>query len=533
MTAHMVQNPAETVVPDMSALAELPESWVWSRMGDVSHIIGGGTPKTSDSANFVGGKVPWITPADLSSHLDKFIAYGRRNITEQGLRTSSARLMPAGTILLSSRAPIGYVAIAAHAVTTNQGFKSFVLPDGLDSSYVYYYLRRSRELLNDLGTGTTFKEISGTRAGTVPIPVAPLPEQHRIVAEIEKQFTRLDASVAALKRAQANLKRYRASVLKAACEGKLVPTEAELARSEGRDYEPADQLLERILIERRAKWESQKKRRGKYKEPVAPDTSELPDLPEGWVWATLSSIGEVRLGRQRSPKRATGPNMRPYLRAANITWDGLNLADVKKMDFNPREYETYKLRRGDILLAEASGSADEVGKPAVWDDQIDGCCFQNTLIRVRAFPEVVPYLYFHLLSEARSGALGRAARGVGIHHLGAQRAEALMVALPPIAEQHRIVAEVERRLSVIQQAEATVEAGLKRAERLRQSILKVAFAGRLVPQDPNDEPASVLLERIKAEREAAEAAAKRSRKPRRRRAKSARQSKVTLPERAS
>ena len=117
------------------------------------------------------------------------------------------------------------------------------------------------------------------------VPLAPLPEQHRIVAEIETQFTRLDASVAALRRAQANLKRYRASLLKAACEGSLVPTEAERASSEDRDYEPAAVLLERILAERRAHWESQEKRRGKYKEPSAPDTSDLPELPEGWVWA--------------------------------------------------------------------------------------------------------------------------------------------------------------------------------------------------------------------------------------------------------
>ena len=509
---------------------KFPFSWQWAQMGDVARIVGGGTPKSSDAANFDGGEIPWITPSDLSNHKDKFIWHGARNITDLGLDTSSARVMPSGSVLLSSRAPIGYVAIAAQALTSNQGFKSFVLPDGIDSSYVYHYLRGSKELLNDLGTGTTFKEISGAKAARIPIPLPPLPEQHRIVAEIEKQFTRLDASVAALKRVQANLKRYRASVLKAACEGKLVPTEADLARSEGRDYEPADRLLERILLELRAKWESQTKRRGKYKEPVAPDTSELPDLPEGWVWASLSSIGEVRLGRQRSPKRAVGPNMRPYLRAANITWDGLNLTDVKEMDFNPAEYDTYRLRRGDILLAEASGSADEVGKPAVWDGQIDGCCFQNTLIRVRAIPEIIPYLFHHLLYDARSGALGRAARGVGIHHLGAQRTEVWMVALPPLAEQRRIVAEVEWRLSVIQQADAAVEANLTRAERLRQSILKEAFSGKLVPQDPNDEPASVLLERIRAEREAAEAAAKSRRKPRRRRVKSARQVKSPLPE---
>ena len=122
------------------------------------------------------------------------------------------------------------------------------------------------------------------------------------MAEIETQFTRLDASVAALKRVQANLKRYRASVLKAACEGRLVPTEAELARSEGRDYEPADRLLERILAERRARWESQVKRRRRYEEPVALDTSILPELPEGWVWSSMGQSFDVYIGS--TPKRA-------------------------------------------------------------------------------------------------------------------------------------------------------------------------------------------------------------------------------------
>ena len=354
-----------------------------------------------------------------------------------------------------------------HQKIASTEWLSFFQISGLNPWYLGYSMQQHgfRDYLaaNASGVGGSLMRIRGTTFTDYPFPLAPLSEQHHIVAEIEKQFARLDASVAALRRAQANLKRYRASVLKAACEGKLVPTEAGLAQSEGRDYEPADRLLERILSERRARWDSQEKRRGKYKEPVAPDTSGLPEVQEGWVWASLALIGEVRLGRQRSPKRATGPHMRPYLRAANVTWDGLDLSDVKEMDFSPREYETYRLRRGDILLAEASGSADEVGKPAIWADQVEGCCFQNTLIRVRAFPGVVPYLYYHLLSDARTGALGRAARGVGIHHLGAQRTESWMVALPPLAEQQRIAAEVERRLSVIQQAEAAVEANLARA----------------------------------------------------------------------
>ncbi len=122
-----------------------------------------------------------------------------------------------------------------------------------------------------------------------PFPLLPLPEQHRIVAAIETQFTRLDAGVAALRRVQANLRRYRAAVLKAACEGKLVPTEAELARTEGRDYEPAAVLLERILAARREKWVQENPKK-KYQEPAGPDVSGLPELPEGWCWATVGEL---------------------------------------------------------------------------------------------------------------------------------------------------------------------------------------------------------------------------------------------------
>ena len=153
----------------------------------------------------------------------------------------------------------------------------------LDNAYLKYFLNQWEfvSFVTRLNTGDR-PRVEFTQFADYPFPLAPFPEQHRIVAEIEKQFTRLDASVESLKRAQANLKRCRASVLKSACEGSLVPTEAELARADGRTYEPAGVLLERILAERRARWESQEKRRGKYKEPSAPDTSDLPNLLEGW-----------------------------------------------------------------------------------------------------------------------------------------------------------------------------------------------------------------------------------------------------------
>ena len=156
-----------------------------------------------------------------------------------------------------------------------------------------------------------------------------------------------------------------------------------------------------------------------------------------WRKVALSEIAEVRLGRQRSPKRATGPNMRPYMRAANVTWQGISLHDVKEMDFTPEEFATYALRRGDVLLSEASGSASEVGKPAIWNDEVQDCCFQNTLIRVRAPKPLVPFLHLHFHKDALTGAFARAARGVGIHHLAQGRFPTGRYNCPPVTSNDR------------------------------------------------------------------------------------------------
>ena len=354
---------------------------------------------------------------------------------------------------------------------------------------------------------------SSTLADTVPLVVAPFMEQERIVAEIEKQFTRLDAAVAALKRVQANLKRYRASVLKAACEGRLVPTEVELARREGRSYEPASELLKRTLADRRSRWESaqlvklhatgglgDERWKRKYKEPDGTDVTDLPSLPEGWTWATTAQIGEVQLGRQRSPKNRSKNYPTKYIRAANITENGIDLEDVFDMDFDPEERRRYRLRFGDVVLSEASGSARQVGKPAIWRNELEECCFQNTVIRLKPYEVLSKYLLVVFQSYYWNGLFARIAGGVGINHLGADKFSGIDIAIPPLAEQGRIVAEVERRLSVIDELDMETEADLKRADRLRQAILKRAFEGKLVPQDPNDEPASVLLERIRTER---------------------------------
>ena len=228
-----------------------------------------------------------------------------------------------------------------------------------------------------------------------------------------------------------------------------------------------------------------------------------------WRKVALSEIAEVRLGRQRSPKRAVGPNMRPYMRAANVTWDGISLHDVKQMDFTPEEFETYALRRGDLLLSEASGSASEVGKPAVWNDEVPNCCFQNTLIRVRAPESLVPFLHLHFYKDALTGAFAKAARGVGIHHLGAKTLGDWQIHMPPAEEQRRIVETVQSYLSRLGAVTATLQRVRRKLKRYRASIVQAAVEGRLVPTEAelaraegrDYEPAPVLLKRILAERQ--------------------------------
>ena len=232
------------------------------------------------------------------------------------------------------------------------------------------------------------------------------------------------------------------------------------------------------------------------------------------MWGTLGQATEIQGGIQKQPKRAPVANAFPFLRVANVLRGFLDLEEVHQIEVFSGELEKLRLRSGDLLIVEGNGSPSQIGRMAIWKGEIENCVHQNHIIRARIADGIVPkYVETYWNSPGGSSrVLGVASSTSGLYTLSVSKVSVLPIPLPTLAEQRRIVAEVERRLSVIQQAEATVEASLKRAERLRQSILKRAFSGQLVPQDPNDEPASVLLERIRAEREAAEAAAKANRK---------------------
>ncbi len=509
----------------MNQPRQIPETWKWLQVGDLCETIAGyGFPKELQGKT--KGDLPFFKVGDISEAWQqkrRYLGEAKNYLSLDEARSINAKPLPRNTTVF---AKIGAAielnrraVLSEPSLVDNNVMGIYPTPEILIPEFLFYFMWTIR--LGDTSRATTVPSVRKSDIESIPIPLPPLAEQRRIVAEIETQFTRLDASVAALRRAQANLKRYRASVLKAACEGRLVATEAELARSEGRDFQSAGVLLERILVERRARWESQEKRRGEYKEPSAPDTSDLPQLPEGWVWSTLSQVSDLKGGVTKGQRYRDGQSLQEvaYLRVANVQRGYLNLRQLSMIETTPEIVDQLRLIPGDVLFTEG-GDRDKLGRGWVWKGEIDECIHQNHVFRARLLPDtVIPEMvswWGNSFGQDFFSKVGKQTTNLASINLSVL--SQFPIPLPPLAEQRRIVAEVERRLSVVQQAEATVEASLARAERLRQSILKQAFSGKLVPQDPDDEPASVLLERIRAERAAAEASAPRTRKPRTRKA---------------
>ena len=319
----------------------------------------------------------------------------------------------------------------------------------VDRSYLYWYCYASASTgrLGEAGRGVNIRHLGKRGLAQFRIPVAPLAEQERIAAAIEEHLTRLDALEATLVQVGERLDAFRSSVFASA-----------------------------FRVHN--------------------------DLPPDWAWRTIDKIAEVQLGRQRSPEHHSGEQMRPYLRSANVTWSGISLHDVKEMNFGDADFEKYKLEPGDLLLNEASGSPSEVGKPAIWGGEIDGCCFQNTLLRLRPREVELDYLYWYCYSSASSGQFGETGRGVNIRHLGKQGLAQFPVPVPPRHEQALIAEQIRSALEHADSLQLSIREATARIAALRRSLLTEAFAGQLVPQDPKDEPASVLLERIAASRPA-------------------------------
>lgn len=469
-----------------ASVASVPGSWSKVRLGDICEIVRGVSYK-KDKVRDQPAKnmVPVLRATNIQDStlvLDSDLVYVPSDVV------SEEQMLRVGDIVVAtssgSKHLVGKTAQVKEPWSGSFGaFCAALRPKTeIDHRYLGYFFgsQEYKDYISKKALGVNINNLRRGDLEEISVPVAPLAQQKHIVAEIEKQFSRLDEAVANLKRVKANLKRYKAAVLKAAVEGHLVETEAEVARREGRSYETGAQLLQRIIETRRSQW----KGKGKFKEPAAPDTTDLPELPEGWVWANYEQVGQLNLGRQRAPKYHSGPNMRPYLRVQNVFEDRIDLSDVMEMDFPPDDFEKYQLTPGDLLLNEGQ-SPELLGRPAIYRGELPGACFTNTLIRFRAAERV--RVEFALVVSRHNMRAGRfvdeGTITTNIAHLSLGRLATVEFPLPPLAEQDRIVAEVDRRLSLVREVEAQVDANAKRAQRLRPSILMEAFRGRLTREN--------------------------------------------------
>jgi type I restriction enzyme, S subunit len=386
-------------------------------------------------------------------------------------------LVQGGDILISRAGSVG----VSHLVTKTEFsvFASYLIrfkpgPEILPK-YLAHFLKSPSywRQIADNTAGIAVPNVNASKLQEVMLPLAPLDAQAEILADIEKQFSRLDEAVANLKRVKANLKRYKAAVLKAAVEGRLVPTEAELARREGRSYEAGAQLLQRILEARR----SQRKGKGKYKEPVEPDTTDLPELPQRWAWSTFDQVTE-RVTKGSSPNWqgfSYCDDGIPFVRSHNVGWGETDLSDLAFLPpaFNEIEKKAV-LKEGDLLLNIVGAS---IGRAAIAPKSVEGGNVNQAVAVIRLLESVLrkQYVLIHLLSATSQRRIHSEKVDVARANVSLEDIRAMPLALPPLAEQDRIVGEVDSRLSVVREVEAQADANLKRAQALRLAMLQQAF----------------------------------------------------------
>ena len=533
-------------------VGSLPGGWSWATIGEISTQVNSGFP--CGKHNTEGKGVPHLRPMNISPNGEVDLSFVKY------VEASGYDALQEGDVLFNNTNSPDWLgkttwikkptewAYSNHMtrVRLHLGLHSGWVASALHYLFLTGFFRMNcRHHVNQASINTTFL------SNQTSIPSPPFPEQRRIVGAIETQFTRLNAAVAALERAKANLQRYKASVLKAACEGRLVPTEDELARREGRDYEPADELLQRILAERSARWEdeqwakeverakrkaAQAKRRAaglparirdlrdaewqdlpeaeyapylpkndrwkrKCVEPETSDTEGLANLPEGWCWASLGQLID-RIDAGRSPKAQTRPalgNEFGVLKVSAVSWERFLPEENKALLPGDVPKPGSTVRKGDLLISRAN-TVELVGAVVLVERDYPNLMLSDKTLRlVPTSPEVSSrYSLYALRIPVVRRFFARNATGTSdsMRNLSQAKFRATPIPFPSATEQARIVEDIERRLSLVTALESAINTNLARADRLRQAILKRAFEGRLVPQDPSDEPASVLLERI-------------------------------------
>jgi type I restriction enzyme S subunit len=472
-------------------MMDLPQGWMEVSLAEVGQWGSGGTPKRTNSKYF-GGNIPWLVIGDLT---DSYVSVAENSITDLGLSNSSAKLLDPGTLLVAMYGSIGKLGITAIRCATNQAIAYCKVDDDVaDTKFLFYALKHYKSDLESEGKGGTQQNISQTVLKSFTIALPPLNEQKRIADKLDRLLARVDAAKARLDKIPALLKCLRQSILASAISGALT--------EEWRERFPESVSAEMLADAVRHAHEAV----GGHKagNAAAPshgvhDLSE-DQFPDGWRLVELRDVvvperpicyGILMPG----PELAKGV---PYVRVADFPNDRLNLATIRKTSPEiDADFKRSRLNEGDILLS----IRGTVGRLVVVPAALHGGNITQDTARLSIQSTVNrDYVLWFLRSDVAQSRMGRAVKGVAVRGINIGDVRALQIPLPSRDEQNEIVRRVEELFAIADRIEAQYQAARARVDRLTQSLLAKAFRGELVPRDPNDEPASMLLERIRAQR---------------------------------
>ncbi|EKL5695537.1 restriction endonuclease subunit S [Escherichia coli] len=483
---------------------ELPEGWEWVTLATVGEIVGGGTPKSDNPQFWAKNGIKWITPADLYGLKGKYITSGTRDISPAGLSNSSARLMPKGSVLFSSRAPIGYVAIADAELSTNQGFKSCVPYIKESAEYIYYFLLASAKKIDAEASGTTFKEVSGAIVSKILLPLPPLSEQLKIVSranelmslcdqleqqsltsldahqqlvetllgtltdsqnaeELAENWTRISEHFDTLFTTEASVDALKQTILQLAVMGKLVPQDP--------NDEPASELLKRIAQEKAQLVKEGKIKKQKSLPPISDEEKPF-ELPEGWEWSYLSDIGILARGRSKHR-----PRNDPTL-YADGTIPLVQTGDVARSNgcintysalYNQLGLSQSKLwNKGTLCITIAANIADS----GILNFD---ACFPDSVVGFTPYENEIPVLYFHYFMMTIKSTLEKFAPSTAQKNINIDILSQLFFPCPPLEEFHRIVDKVQNLLSVCDVLRAYIQSAQQTQLHLADALTDAAI----------------------------------------------------------
>jgi type I restriction enzyme, S subunit len=467
---------------------ELPEGWVWARLGDICRYPGRINPARQLKGNF--------RYIDLSAVEDGKITQPQ-NISVTNAPSRARQPTRTGDTLLSCvRVYLQNNAIVPDELDGSVASTAFCVlrpTEAIDPHYLFWFVhsRKFTEILIPLQRGNSPPAVLDEDVRDQFIPIAPLPEQRRIASRIDELLTEIMDGETALTRARDDLDTWRRALIKAAVTGEITRG----WRAHNKPNETGAEVLARVAKARMVYKATKTRGRKFITEEIGQDT--LPAIPDTWAWARLGELGDIVCGITVDKKRRPDdPITVPYLRVANVQRSRLDLTQIKTIVANRDAAAALYLQAGDILLNEG-GDRDKIGRGWVWNGEIEKCIHQNHVFRVRLFDRSInPYFISHFANEmGRRFFVEKGKQTTNLASISLSKISQLRIPIPPIAEMDEAMRILDEMLSATVDVEAELRAA-SMSSPARQSILKAAFEGRLIEQDPRDEFADHLVARV-------------------------------------